>query len=236
MASTAERLMPNGPDDLLVIQARPLSSVQAWAVEERLPPGVVAVDVSHGGRFDPFTNKVKWGPYLDVVHRDLACRLVSTGSGEVSLSGEVSWDGLPPEPVTGESSRPVQTAGFTSWVLQTFGTQILGRPDASPRFDGDGDQIPLLAEYYFGLDPNVIDYPGMRLTFENPDRLLMTLKRRAAAADLEAGFFQSVDLGDWSAFDPGLPVSQIPDGDLETLTFDLGPLPPTLYIRLHLSE
>jgi hypothetical protein len=76
----------------------------------------------------------------------------------------------------------------------------------------------------------------MRLTFESPDQLLMILTRRPAAADLEAGFFTSVNLESWSAFDPGEAISRIPAGELETLTYDLGPLPDSIHIRLHLAE
>lgn len=235
-ASTAERVLPVNPDAPLIIQARPDSSVVAWAVEEALPLGVVAVDISHGGRFDPYTNKVKWGPYLDIVHRDLACRLVAAGPAAATLTGAVSWDGLAPVPVAGETSLPVQASGFTSWLLQTFGTEILGRPDGDPRYDGDGDQIGLLAEYYFGTDPTASDQPGLLLDLAIPDGLRLVLTRRAAASGLETGFYRSADLANWAPFDPGLPLSQSADGELETLTYDLGTLPASTHIRLDLSE
>ena len=234
--ASLERTLPAGPDGPVVLAARPDPGVTAWAVEEQLPSGTVAVAISHGGGFDPYTHKVKWGPFTDSLQRDLAYRMVSPASIEAVLAGRVSWDGQAPLAAGGPDAFTVEGDSFSSWLVATFGGDIFGRPEADPQFDGDGDGIPLLAEYYFGLDPNAPDKPGMQLSINPQNQLRLSLVRRASITGLTAAYWRSADLQEWMSFEPGSPVEASVDGELETLVFAFGEFAGATYVKIHIGR
>ena len=234
-ASSVERVLPSSPAGFITLQARPDSGLTAWAVEEQLPASVTPLDISDGGRYDPFTNKVKWGPYTDVTDRDLQYR-IAAGPGEVVLSGRASWDGGAPATTTGGTTLLVGSdGGFRDWLIALYGDAIIGTPEADPHYDGDDDGNPLLAEYYFGLDPAIKDAVNFRLQPE-PGSLGLRLVRRQSAGDLPTTLWFSSNLSDWSTLDPGPPLQLSTEGDLETIQYDFGDLTEPAFIRLQLGD
>jgi hypothetical protein len=235
-ASTLERQLPASPDGFIILQARPDAALTAWAVEEQLPPAVAPLDISDGGRYDPYTGKVKWGPYTDIIDRDLRYRITASEPGEVILAGVASWDGASPVPATGETILLIAgDGGFSDWLIATYGNEILGTPEADPNYDGDDDGNPLLAEFYFGLDPAVADSASFDLD-RAPGSLGLTLVRRQAASELPTSFWFSANLTDWATLDAGAPVQLSVEGELETIQYDFGDLEEPAFIRLQLGD
>ena len=66
-----------------------------YAVEENVPDGWSVGSMNHGGQWDRASAKIKWGPFLDHVTRDLVCELKSplTATGTVTFAGVGSFDG-----------------------------------------------------------------------------------------------------------------------------------------------
>lgn len=235
-ASLIERILPADPSGSVILQGRPDPTVIAWAVEEQLPPSATGLDISHGGTFDPYTGKVKWGPYTDALPRDLSYRIGLPQSGDVVLSGKVSWDGAAPLAVAGEDSFSVTgDGGFRDWLASLFGAEVLNRPDGQPGFDGDADALSLIAEYYFGLDPATPDASPITLQVDAQNRLSIGFVRRTSASGLASGFWHSADLLDWALLDPGPPEILSTEGPLETVRFSMGILPAPAFIRLQLD-
>ena len=77
------------------IAVRPPSGTSVYALEEKLPEGWTANDVSDDGFFDSATRKVKWGPFFDAASRVLKyAALPSQGAGPSAwFEGVVSVDG-----------------------------------------------------------------------------------------------------------------------------------------------
>ncbi|MEX0325997.1 MAG: hypothetical protein AB3N33_07920 [Puniceicoccaceae bacterium] len=235
-ASPLERILPANAEEPIILQARPDQGVVAWAVEEQLPSTVTPLEISHGGSYDPYTNKVKWGPYTDVLARDLSYRISIPGLGEVTLAGAASWDGATPVPTTGETILLIAgDGGFTDWLIATFGNNVLGTPQADPQYDGDDDGNPLLAEYYFGLDPAVADSISFTLEIE-PGSLGLTLVRRQAASQLPTILWFSSNLADWTTLEANPPLQLSVDGDRETIQYDFGDLGQPAFIRLQMGD
>lgn len=86
------------------LSAQPTALTSVYAVEDQLPAGWTAVNVSDGGEFDPATGKVKFGPFYDAVARQLSYSvLVPAGAtGAQCFQGLASADGLD-TPVGGAS-------------------------------------------------------------------------------------------------------------------------------------
>jgi len=235
-ASTLERILPGDPQGLVSLVAQPDAGVVAWSVEEQLPALLSATDISHGGSFDAYTGKVKWGPFTDTVSRNLAYRIIAPETAEVSLSGQVSWNGDPGQSANGPVTFVVGASSFAGWLVQTFGSEILGRPDARIDYDGDGDRIPLLAEFYFGLNPAVPDFPALGMDLDAQGILHLSLVRRASAVGLGIEFHRSEDLATWISFDPGQPLEVIADGELESVRYAFPQVAPNTHLRLQLGE
>ena len=78
--------------DQISIRIVPNSSTGAWAVEEELPVGLTATDISEEGRFDERTGVIRWGPYFSASPKTLAYRVVGS-IGAYEINGTVSFDG-----------------------------------------------------------------------------------------------------------------------------------------------
>lgn len=74
---------------------RPTSSVSVYAVQDEIPTGWIAQNVSDGGAFDSVNNQVKWGPYFDNTTRELSYEVLPSSKPEktVTFTGIASFDG-----------------------------------------------------------------------------------------------------------------------------------------------
>ena len=126
------------------IRLTPLSEVQAYAMEETLPPGLEipepkASNINNGGTWDSVNRKVKWGPFLDNQHRTLMYRVAGT-SGAYDLDGWVSFDG-----------RRVK-------LIDSSDTQVVvgvcQDNQTDPLADPDGDGLINQIEWAGCTDPN----------------------------------------------------------------------------------
>lgn len=98
-----------GASFMLTNQTAFTGSVTVHAVEEELPAGWTATSISHAGRFDSGTRKIRWGPFFDGIARPLAARITSapTARGSHNFNGLISVDGAESQ-ITGAASIFIQ--------------------------------------------------------------------------------------------------------------------------------
>lgn len=94
---------------LVRLIASPEGWVNAYAVEERVPAGVVVGNVSDGGWFDPVLHKVKFGPFTDSQPRVLTYTIDSMPNCAYDLcrhtfTGVGSADGID-TPIVGDTEQ-----------------------------------------------------------------------------------------------------------------------------------
>ena len=79
------------------LRATPSSGTRAYAVEDVLPAGWQASNISHDGALDALTGKVKFGPFTDAQPRTLTYRLIppAGATGPREFTGNSSIDGAP---------------------------------------------------------------------------------------------------------------------------------------------
>ena len=101
----------------------------AYSVEERIPTGWTTGSINQSGRYDALTGKVKWGPFLDRVERDLVMELTPPlgTTNQVTFSGSGVFDG---------TSVPLSGSLTTSPLLSTITSQL-------PAQFADGELITL---------------------------------------------------------------------------------------------
>lgn len=80
---------------LIELDVTPATNVAAFAIEEQIPVGWNASDISDGGGLSSAQNLVRWGLFLDATQRQLKYRLSPIGSpaGSVKFAGLASFDG-----------------------------------------------------------------------------------------------------------------------------------------------
>lgn len=188
---------------LVLLEAIPDQGTVVYAIEDQLPEGVYPRDISEGGRYDTFLNKVKWGPFFDDQTRVVSYELVVSIEQEVALVGAVSWDGLEPQAADGPDSAVVPGGGFYSWILERFGVEALLSDQSDPTGDLDNDHVSLLGEFAFGLDPFAIDQPLTRLRLDDQSQLELSIQKRDELGEVTLKFWRSIDMLEWSEFDPG---------------------------------
>ena len=73
----------------------PIPGTSAYAVEDQVPQGWDALDVSDGGVFDPATRTVKWGPFFEGASRQLTYVAVAPSNAvtAVVFEGTGNFDG-----------------------------------------------------------------------------------------------------------------------------------------------
>ena len=73
--------------------ATPPTNVAVYAVEDVVPTGWNATNISHGGVFDSLKSAVKWGPFFDNLPRSLSYDAISPGtfSSAAEFSGVASF-------------------------------------------------------------------------------------------------------------------------------------------------
>jgi hypothetical protein len=82
----------------LSVTSAPASHIAVHAVEDSVPAGWNATQISHGGRLDTNTHRIKWGPYFDASSRILTARLeppLDAGGRIHVFQGTASLDGRP---------------------------------------------------------------------------------------------------------------------------------------------
>lgn len=106
--------------------AQPASDVSVYAVEDLLPPGWTADQISHGGRFDTITRKVKWGLFFDNTPRDLTFRATppAGASGLATFSG-VGLFNSTTVPIIGQRSCTVVSSVAGSQVAAAMPSYYL---------------------------------------------------------------------------------------------------------------
>lgn len=153
-------------------------------------------------------------PSAETPHRLLVKRgsIVSTHLLTASGSNALTEpSGAPP------AAAVVTAPSFYDWLFQTFPNASL-----SPDDDPNGHGIPLLARYFFGLDPHHPDQSGspavlLQSTPEGETVLTIQYNRRQEH-DVGVVIEASSDLVDWEPLDSGAEVEVVPNGVLETVT------------------
>ena len=107
----------------ITLDVRPASGISVYAVEETLPSGFGAENISQNGSFDAVNRKIKWGPFFDNQSRAFQYQLVPPNgfSGTSSLAGLASFDGV-----------DVLASGPDSVMLGNTGSEADPEPGESP--------------------------------------------------------------------------------------------------------
>lgn len=94
ISRTISKSTSEGPGLVISLKISPPDKSLSSAVEENIPKGCKAVEISHGGTIDSVNNKIKW-VFFDGTPRVLTYRLLGTDeiSENLKLSGEGSFDG-----------------------------------------------------------------------------------------------------------------------------------------------
>jgi hypothetical protein len=120
-------------------------TVSVYAVEDQAPAGWSADQISHEGTFDPVENKVKWGPFLDGVERELVYRVSAPSTaagGLVGFDGAGSFNGEF-VPVTGPAA-----------LLAIANHAPVAREDVFQRAPGEPMRIPVVVLLANDSDPD----------------------------------------------------------------------------------
>lgn len=85
-----------GAPFLVELRAEPPAGAWAYAVEDQPPTGWTVSEISHEGRFDSATGKVKFGPFTDTTARTLSYRVTppNGATGLKEFTGVGSIDGV----------------------------------------------------------------------------------------------------------------------------------------------
>ena len=93
--------------------ATPATNISAYAVQDTVPAGWLATNISDDGAFDPLNHVVKWGPFFDTLPRALSYTVLppANASNIVAFTGTASFDANI-VPITGQrlSARIAGTA------------------------------------------------------------------------------------------------------------------------------
>jgi sugar lactone lactonase YvrE len=102
----------------LAILVQPSDGTTAYAIEDGPPPGWVVSQISHGGVWDAWSKKVKWGPFQDALDRRLTYQVKVPGSptNHVAFVGQISLNGTN-NPVIGQRNL-VQGTAAEPWVVR----------------------------------------------------------------------------------------------------------------------
>ncbi|MBM3881249.1 MAG: hypothetical protein FJ387_16250 [Verrucomicrobia bacterium] len=83
-----------GQPAVVTVRVFPAEVTRAFAVEEQLPPGTLADEISDEGRLDLDRRAIRWGPFHEAHARVLTYRLTATESPTPrSFAGLASFDG-----------------------------------------------------------------------------------------------------------------------------------------------
>ena len=98
--SAITRTLPGAfrPNDAVpvTLDAVPAREVSCYAVQEQVPAGCDATDISHDGQFDPTNRVIRWGPFFEAERRSFSYHLTPANTAdEVAFDGAGSFDGAP---------------------------------------------------------------------------------------------------------------------------------------------
>jgi hypothetical protein len=95
---------------IVTLQVEPASGISAYAIEETLPEGWLAAEITADGVFDAASRRVRWGIFFDHLERTLSYQAQSAtpNSSGALLSGSASFDGWRVE-TSGPGSVPLDS-------------------------------------------------------------------------------------------------------------------------------
>jgi len=107
-------LGPSPGGTLVSITVVPQAGTTTVAVEDALPPGWAVADISHGGRLDAVSQRVKWGPLFGSDAQTLTYKAIAPAGaiGVVRFNGLASFDGVSVA-IQGARTLDEQVAGST---------------------------------------------------------------------------------------------------------------------------
>ena len=75
--------------------ASPANKITAYAVEDTIPSGWTASNISDAGTFDAASGTVLWGPFFDEFQRSLTYQVTpsTSATGTANFNGQASFDG-----------------------------------------------------------------------------------------------------------------------------------------------
>jgi hypothetical protein len=123
----------------------------------------------------------------------------------------------------------VGTTGLNAWRLEHFADMGVGHPLAADNADFDGDGIPNLVEYAFGLDPCAHCGGVLPVPHRNGDRFELRFSRTQLAPDIDYGAEWSPDLKTWR----DVPDSGNSEEHLFSMPMDSA---PSLFMRLRVRS
>jgi hypothetical protein len=103
----------------------------ARALQETIPAGWQAIDVSDLGEVDRVHNQVKWGPFTNPAPLTVSYKLVPplTATGRVRLSGVASCDGMS-RPIDGDAE--LRAASRLAWRQDQNGSPLALQLETEP--------------------------------------------------------------------------------------------------------
>lgn len=202
----------------IVISATPPPGTVAYAVEEILPPEARPRTISHGGVFDSYTGKVKWGPFFDGQSRELSLEIPGM-EGALDLSGEASFNGDEPITVSGitKVTLPELDSYFDGWQHRHLLIRV-------SRFSGNyvapGATLPLLAQYAMGREPEAAGSP-FRVT-DGSTGMEIRYLRDTRRTDVVIQVESSTDLTDWQSWEPQEMETHMLNEHIQEIRFPAG--------------
>jgi len=111
-------------------------NVDSWRIEDQPPAGWRVIGISHGGRFDPDTGKVKFGQF-NKNDRKLRYHLISskTNIGTFTFTGEVIADGTRSD-ITGDDETSASSHGKIKIWKNKHGKWVLWLDNEDDDDDG----------------------------------------------------------------------------------------------------
>ncbi len=166
LAGSAVRELPgalvfNAPFTVRV-RVRPALGITVYAIEDQVPAGWSAANVSDGGVFDAVRGSVRFGPYFDAKERDLTYDVspITTVHGAARFDGVVSFDGASAV-ISGEHHAMLSIPGglFRRVADGQFELKLAGPPEA---------------RYAIRVSPNLRDWSTLTTVTDNDGRLIFT--------------------------------------------------------------
>lgn len=216
----------------LVISVTPPPGTKAYAVEEKLPVGIDVISIEEDGVWDPYTRKVKWGPFIDAAPRELRLEFIEAG-GSFFFEGWSAFDDSGATMTTGISmiQRADPQTYFAGWLRLNFpGAQSL--PGANSILPGA--RLPLIAQYAMGIEPGSADYP-FQIT-DTAQQLELHFQRDNRRSDIDLVLEHSTDLEDWAPVDFKEATAIPLDEGREQIQIPIDPSDSAAFYRLHFES
>ncbi len=150
-------------DFAMTLHVRPGGGVQAYAVEETVPPGwtVKAGSLDQGGSFDGTSRKVKWGPFIDTPTLARVFTVVlepGNNTAPVVFAGVASFDGVD---VAFSGRRAALRGSFlpenvnAGRNVRTGGFRVVVQGEAGKRYDIEATETPAIRTSWVAVATNL---------------------------------------------------------------------------------